>query len=225
MRPGPFTYKDRADAGRRLASHLLEYARKPGCIVLALPRGGVPVGYEIAQALMLPLDVYLVRKLGVPGHEELAMGAVASDGSYVVDEAIVTEAGVRHEAFAAELVQEFTELKRREAAYRDDLPEPEITGKTVIVVDDGLATGSSMYSAVGALRQRKPRAIVIAVPVAPADTCGRLERMADRVVCPERPEYFGAVGFHYANFEQVSDEAVRRLLTLASRNEETWRVA
>jgi putative phosphoribosyl transferase len=218
-------FRDRADAGRQLSTHLTAYADKPDVLILALPRGGVPVGYEIAKALRAPLDVYLVRKLGVPGHEELAMGAVASDGSYVVDEATVDAAGVSHQAFQIELVHEFAELKRREAAYRDDLPEPELAQRTIVLVDDGLATGASMYSAVSALKQRDPAEIVVAVPVAPNETCRTLEHLADRVVCPNRPYYFGAVGFYYADFTQVTDEEVRRLLRDAQRNRATWKVA
>ncbi len=218
-------FRDRADAGQQLAQRLKEYAGRRDVIVLALPRGGVPIAYEVAKALDAPLDVYLVRKLGVPGHEEVAMGAVAADGSYVVDKGIVGACGVSVKDFQIELVHEFGELKRREIAYRDDRPEPDPTGKTVILVDDGLATGSSMYSAVAALRQRKPSAIIVAVPVAPPDTCRSLERVADRVVCPNQPEYFGAVGYHYADFEQLRDEDVRRLLELAQRNGPSWKVA
>jgi putative phosphoribosyl transferase len=218
-------FYDRADAGRQLAAHLMPYATKRNLIVLALPRGGVPVGYEVAKALNAPLDVYTVRKLGVPGHEEVAMGAVASDGTYVIDEATVDVAGVTLEQFQAELVHEFAELKRREIAYRDDLPEPNLSGKTVILIDDGLATGSSMYSAVAALRQRKPAEIVVAVPVAPPDTCRSLQQVADRVVCPNGPEYFGAVGLYYVNFTQVSDEEVRRLLNRANQEHRPWKVA
>jgi putative phosphoribosyl transferase len=218
-------FRDRADAGRQLAAELEQYRGKSDVIVLALPRGGVPIAYEIARALGAPLDVYLVRKLGVPGHEELAMGAVAADGSYVVDEGTIDAASVSQQAFQSELVHEFGELKRREWAYRDDLPEPQLSDKIVIVVDDGLATGSSMYSAVSALRQRKPREIVVAVPVAPSETCRSLQAVADRVVCPNQPPYFGAVGFYYEDFTQVSDDEVRRLLADAQRKGAAWKVA
>ncbi len=218
-------FTDRAAAGRQLAERLREYAGRRDLLVLALPRGGVPVGYEVAKALDAPLDVYIVRKLGVPGHEEVAMGAVASDGSYVVDGGMIDACGVSLKDFQVELVHEFGELKRREVAYRDDRPEPDPFGKTVIVVDDGLATGASMYSAVSALRQREPAAIVVAVPVAPPETCRSLERVADRVVCPNQPEPFGAVGYYYADFRQLHDEDVRRLLELAQRNGASWRVA
>ena len=210
-------YGDRADAGRRLAGYLAEYARDRRPIVLALPRGGVPVGYEVAKALRAPLDVYIVRKLGVPGHEELAMGAVASDGSYVVDQATVDLAGVTRASFEATLARELGELRRREAAYRGNLPEPDLTGKSVILVDDGLATGASMYAAVAALRQRKPAEIAVAVPVAPGDTCRALERHADHVFCPHRPEHFGAVGYYYEDFAQL--ERRRRAATAAARRQ------
>lgn len=218
-------FRDRGDAGRQLAEHLAGYAGRRDVVVLALPRGGVPVAYEIARALKAPLDVYTVRKLGVPGHEELAMGAVASDGSYVVDEGIVDGAGVTLQQFQAELVHEYAELKRREAAYRDDRAEPDLRGMCAIVVDDGLATGASMQSAVGALRQRKPAEIVVAVPVGAPQSCRALSLVADRVVCPNQPEYFGAVGFYYADFSQVEDDDVRRLLDEAERNIESWKVA
>ena len=218
-------FDDRADAGRQLGACLIEYARGRNPIVLALPRGGVPVAYEVARALHAPLDVYIVRKLGVPWHEELAMGAVASDGSYVVDEATIELAGVTREEFQTTLMRELAELRRREAEYREGRPEPNFSGRTVILVDDGLATGASMYSAVAALRQRKPAQIAVAVPVAPPDTCRSLQHVADRVFCPNQPTYFGAVGLYYADFAQVSDEEVRRLLNMAQRNGEPWKVA
>jgi putative phosphoribosyl transferase len=217
-------FSNRADAGRQLAAHLEGYARGRDAIVLALPRGGVPVAYEVAKALGAPLDIYVVRKLGVPWHPELAMGAVASGGTYVVDEATVEMAGVTDEEFEAVLLRELAELARRESAYRGNRPEPNLTGKSVIVVDDGLATGASMFSAVAALRQRAPAEIAVAVPVAPVDTCARLERQADRVFCPHKMVRFGAVGLYYADFSQVGDEDVRRLLRLAA-GEESWRVA
>ena len=153
------------------------------------------------------------------------MGAVASDGSYVIDEATIDIAGVTRKEFQATLMRELAELRRREVAYRDDRPEPNLCGRTVILVDDGLATGASMYSAVAALRQRKPAQIAVAVPVAPADTCRSLEHVADRVFCPNQPIYFGAVGLYYANFAQVSDQEVRHLLNQAQRKREPWKVA
>ena len=211
-------YHDRADAGRRLAQDLAGYARERTPLVLALPRGGVPVGYEVAKALNAPLDVYVVRKLGVPGHEELAMGAVATDGSYVADEATIGAAGVTREQFDATLARELAELRRREAAYRGDRPEPALTGKSIILVDDGLATGASMYAALTALRRLEPAEIAVAVPVAPSETCRLLLRYADSVFCPHQPEHFGAVGYYYENFTQLQDDDVRRLLELAAQN-------
>lgn len=218
-------FRDRSDAGRKLSAELEDYREKPNAIVLALPRGGVPVGYEVARALRLPLDAYIVRKLGVPGHDELAMGALASDGSYVVDRNTIELAHVSQTAFEATLARELAELKRREAAYRDERPEPQLMGKAVILVDDGLATGASMYAAVSALRQRKPAQIVVAVPTAPAETCRALERVADRVVCPYRPEPFIAVGLYYHDFEQVGDDDVKRLLIQADRELRQWKAA
>jgi len=218
-------FRDRSDAGRKLAESLGEYAGREGVIVLGLPRGGVPVAYEIATALRAPLDVYLVRKLGMPAHEEVAMGAVASDGSYVIDEAAIEAGAVSPREFRKELVHEFGELKRREVAYRDDLPEPIVKGRTVILVDDGLATGATMYAAVNALRQAGPALIVVAVPVASAEACAALQVVADRVVCPNQLGSFGAVGYYYVDFAQTSDENVRQLLQRAARNQKSWQAA
>jgi putative phosphoribosyl transferase len=218
-------FYDRSEAGRQLAAYLVDYARNRDCIVLALPRGGVPVGFEIAKALHAPLDVYIVRKLGVPGHEELAMGAVASDGKYVIDEGILDAAGVTRVEFESVMTRELREIRRREATYRAGRPQPDLSGKTVIVVDDGLATGSTMSAALIALRQRKPAELAVAVPVAPADAVGMLERYADRVFCPYQPAYFGAVGFYYSNFTQLEDEDVARLLAAAQRERTQWNVA
>jgi putative phosphoribosyl transferase len=218
-------FRNRADAGRQLAKHLERYSLDPNAIVLGLPRGGVPVAYEIAVALKLPLDVYIVRKLGVPWHEELAMGAVAADGSCVVDQGIIESAGIGVAEFRQTLERELAELRRRESLYRDDRPHPDLERKNVIVVDDGLATGASMFSAISALRRRNPAQIVVAVPVAPADTVRRLEQSADRVVCPHQPPYFGAVGLYYQNFTQTTDGDVRRLLADAEHQRILWKVA
>ena len=188
----------------------------PDVIVLALPRGGVPIGYEVARRLRAPLDVYVVRKLGVPGHEELAMGALASDGTCVVDEELIASLGIGAAAFEEVVQREIDELRRREIAYRDARPEPDIAGKVVIVVDDGLATGATMRAAATALRVRHPAAIVAAVPVAASRTCASLENVVDRVVCVATPEPFHAVGLYYRNFEQTSDDEVRRLLARAA---------
>lgn len=208
-------FPDRVHAGRRLAEELADYAGRPDVLVLALPRGGVPVGFEVARALNAPLDVFLVRKLGVPGHEELAMGAIASGGIRVLNEDVL-----RHEPVPAEMIdqvaeRELRELERREGAYRDGRPEPEIAGRTVILVDDGLATGSTMRAAVAALRSQHPRALVVAVPVAAGETCESFRSLVDHVVCPVTPTPFYAVGMWYENFEQTSDDEVRDLLARA----------
>jgi putative phosphoribosyl transferase len=222
-------FADRRDAGRRLGEYIKacapHYSKSSDEIVLALPRGGVPVGYEVARALALPMDVYVVRKLGVPWHKELAMGAVASGGTYVLDETTLKIAGVTYDQLNATLERELAELKRRELVYRGDRPEPELAGKSAILVDDGLATGASMYSAVAALRRRKPAHIAIAVPVAPASTCLELHYQVERVLCPYQLECFGAVGLYYVNFAQVGDDEVRRLLDQADRERRESKVA
>lgn len=207
---------DRRTAGRLLAQLLGSYARRPDTIVLALPRGGVPVGYEIARTLHVPMDVLIVRKLGVPGHEELAMGAIASGGAYVLDNDLAAQLHVSRDQIARVVEHERAELRRRETAYRDDRPQPDIEDKTVIVVDDGLATGSSMIAGVRALRSRKPRRIIVAVPVGAYETCERVGREADGIVCMRTPEPFRAVGLHYADFSQTTDEEVRALLADAN---------
>jgi putative phosphoribosyl transferase len=206
-------FADRADAGRQLAEALRAYAGNPNVVVLALPRGGVPIGYEVARRLDAPLDVYIVRKLGVPGHEELAMGALAGDGTCVVDEDLIETLRIEESTLDDVLQREAEELRRRELAYRAARPPLDIRGKIVIVVDDGMATGASMRAAALALRQHGPAAIVVAVPVAAPRTCASLERVADRVVCVHTPEPFHAVGLYYHDFEQTSDDEVRRLLS------------
>ncbi len=209
-------FADRAHAGRRVADLLEEYAGNPDAIVLALPRGGVPVGYEIATRLRAPLDVYVVRKLGVPGHEELAMGAVASDGTCVIDGELIESLGIDSATLDDVVRRELGEMRRRESAYRGVRAEPDLTGKIAIVVDDGLATGSTMRAAALALRQRLPREIVAAVPVAAPRTCAALRAVVDRVVCAATPEPFHAVGLYYQDFEQTTDDEVRRLLSQAA---------
>jgi predicted phosphoribosyltransferase len=205
-------FRDRTDAGRRLAARLSEYAGRPDVIVLALPRGGVPVAYEVASRLSVPLDVFLVRKLGVPGHPELAMGAVAAGGIELLSEDLIDELGIPSAQIQQAAARERAELERRERAYRGDRVSAIVQGRTVIVVDDGLATGSTMEAATMALRQQGPAAIIIAVPVGAPETVERLGRIADRVVSLETPADFSAVGQWYADFGQTSDEEVKRLL-------------
>jgi predicted phosphoribosyltransferase len=208
-------FRDRYDAGRRLAAKLGEYAGRDDVVVLALPRGGVPVGAEVARALGAPLDVFLVRKLGVPGHEELAMGAIASGGVRVLNQDVLDQLRIAPKWVDAVAAQELEELTRREAAYRDGRPAPDVRGKTVILVDDGLATGASMKAAVAALRGRGPARIVAAVPVGARETCQELAELADEVVCAETPDPFFAVGSWYADFDQTTDAEVRELLAEA----------
>jgi len=205
-------FQDRHDAGRALAVQLSKYVDRSDVIVLALPRGGVPVGYEVAQALKTPLDVFLVRKLGVPGHEELAFGAIASGGARVLNDRVIRGLGLSQTAIDEVTAEEIRELSRRERAYRDDQPLPSIRGKIVILVDDGLATGSTMRAAVLALRGLEPERIVVAVPVGAPETCSDLASEADEVVCAAQPERFQAVGQWYSDFSQTTDEEVRILL-------------
>jgi predicted phosphoribosyltransferase len=208
----PKRFRDRIEAGQVLAARLNGYAGRTEVVVLALPRGGVPVGYEVARALQAPLDVFLVRKLGVPGHEELAMGAVATGGVRVVNEEVVGILGIPRSVIEAVAAWELDELARRERLYRGDRPNPEVRGRSVILVDDGLATGSTMLAAARALRKQQPARIVVAVPIASRDTCELLRKEVDDVVCAATPEPFHAVGLWYEDFTQTSDEEVRELL-------------
>jgi predicted phosphoribosyltransferase len=210
MRPQRF--RNRTDAGRQLAEKLSAYADRTDVLVLALPRGGVPVGYEVARALGAPLDVFLVRKLGVPGYEELAMGAVASGGVRVLNDEIVRGLGISEDEIEAAVARELRELSRRARLYRGDRPPPDVAGRTVILVDDGLATGATMRAAVAALRQQQPARIVVAVPTASPDTCEALKAEADDVICAMTPEPFFAVGHWYEDFTQTTDNEVRELL-------------
>jgi putative phosphoribosyl transferase len=209
-------FRDRTEAGRRLAEKLARYAGLPDSIVLALPRGGVPVAYQVAMALNAPLDAYLVRKLGVPGHEELAMGAIATGGVRVLVPEVIREAGVPEHVVERVTQQELRELERRERAFRGDRPPPEVQGRTVILVDDGLATGATMRAAVTALKQQRPGRIVVAVPTAAPQTCESLRHEVDEVVCAIMPEPFYAVGLWYDDFAQTTDDEVRALLERAS---------
>lgn len=208
-------FLNRTDAGRRLAATLSAYAGRPDVIVLALPRGGVVVAYEVARELDVPLDVFIVRKLGVPEHDELAMGAIASGGASVLDEALVRELRISERDIRTVIAAEQRELERREREYRGDRPPPDIAGRTVILVDDGLATGASMRVAVAALKQEHPGRLVVAVPIAPPETCDTLRREADDVVCAVTPEPFYAVGLWYEDFTQTTDREVHDLLERA----------
>ena len=208
-------FPDRIAAGRMLGARLAQFANEKPLLVLALPRGGVPVAFEVAMALHAPLDVFLVRKLGFPGQEELAIGAIASGGARLLNAAIIRSLHLPPEQVEAVTQEETKELERREHLYRGDRAAPEIQGHTLIIVDDGIATGSSMRVAITALRQKNPRKIIVAIPVAPFATCKRLQREADAVVCLSTPSDFYAVGEWYRDFSQVSDATVRELLDRA----------
>jgi putative phosphoribosyl transferase len=210
-------FHDRADAGRALARRLARYANRPDVLVLALPRGGVPVAYEVARALNAPLDVFLVRKLGAPGQEELAMGAIATGGVRVLNEDVVRLMHIPDEVIDSVAETQWRELERRERAYRDDRPLPDVRGRTVLLIDDGLATGSTMRAAVAALRRQGPARLVVAVPVASPSTCDDLRVEVDDIVCAQTPEPFYAVGSWYEDFTQTSDEEVHALLEQAAR--------
>jgi predicted phosphoribosyltransferase len=210
-------FADRFEAGRVLASRLAEFANGEDVVVLALPRGGVPVGFEVARALHAPLDVFVVRKLGVPGHEELAMGAIASGGVRVLNRRVVETLGISAEEIERIAAEEQRELERREREYRDGRPRLDVRGRTVILVDDGLATGSSMRVAALALRKKEPARIVVAVPVGSRATCEEFESEVDITVCAVTPEPFFGVGQWYADFRQTSDEEVRELLRRAAQ--------
>ncbi|MBI4469832.1 MAG: phosphoribosyltransferase [Acidobacteria bacterium] len=205
-------YENRKEAGQLLASELMSYAGRADVTVLALPRGGVPVAMEVADALNAPLDVFVVRKLGVPGHRELAMGAIATGGVLVINEEIVRFLKIPSEAIRAIAEEERRELSRREYAYRGDRPSPKLEDRIVILVDDGMATGSTMRAAISAVREQDPAMIIVAVPVAAASTCEELRLEVDLVVCPMMPEAFSAVGAWYDDFSPTTDEEVRDLL-------------
>jgi len=212
-------YRDRTEAGQYLASRLGDYANRPNVLVLALPRGGVPVAFEVARVLRAPLDIFLVRKLGVPGHEELAMGAIATGGVRVLNEDTVRYLSIPGEVIDAVAADEQRELERRERLYRGEHPAPDVRGKTVILIDDGLATGSTMRAAANALRQQKPARIVVGVPVSAPATCDEFRDEVDEIVCAITPEPFQAVGLWYKDFSQTTDEEVRELLARAAARE------
>ncbi len=213
-------FADRAEAGRELAGALQRYAGRADVVVLALPRGGVVVGAEVARALGLPLDAFLVRKLGVPGHEELAMGAIASGGVRVINDDVVRSLGIGPEQVEQVAERERAELARRDEVYRGDRPAPDVRGRTVLLVDDGLATGASMRAAVSALRTMGPAAIVVAVPTAPEDTCEEFRAIVDELVCLTMPAPFYGVGGSYGDFSQTTDREVCALLEAAERTPE-----
>jgi len=210
-------FRNRAEAGQRLASHLVKYANRDDVVVLGVPRGGVPIAFEVATALNLPLDIFVLRKLGVPGHEELAFGAIGSGGVRVLDREIVKAVGLSDTVIEMVTQAERSELARREQIYRGGRPPLDVRGKTVILVDDGIATGSSLRAGVRALREMRPAAIVIAAPVAPQSAVNRLKHDVDDVICAAIPEKFYGVGQFYEDFSQVSDEEVIELLDSASR--------
>ena len=213
-------FQDRTEAGRHLAARLTSYADRTDVLVLALPRGGVPVAYEVAKALNAPLDVFLVRILGVPGHEEFAMGAIAAGGVRVVNEEIVNYLRIPEEVIDIVAAREQRELERRERAYRGDRPQPDVKDRVVILIDDGLATGSTMRAAAASLRAQKPRWIVVAVPVSSPETCDEFRNEVDEIVCAFAPEHFQGVGLWYEDFSQTSDEEVRELLNQASQQQQ-----
>jgi putative phosphoribosyl transferase len=206
-------FRDRRQAGQLLAQQLLHYKSQGDVIVLALPRGGVPVAYEIAQSLQVPLDVFVVRKLGVPWQPELAMGAIASDGVEILNDDVVTSYGISPELIRAVAQKEREELQRRLAQYRGTRPLPQLSNHTVILVDDGLATGSTMRAAVAAVRHEQPKTVVVAVPVAARTTCQEFQKEVDEIVCLRTPPGFMAVGAWYEDFSQTTDQEVRELLT------------
>jgi predicted phosphoribosyltransferase len=209
-------FRDRTEAGQLLADSLSAYTDRTDVLVLALPRGGVPVGFEVARKLQVPLDVFLVRKLGVPGQEELAMGAIATGGVRVLNESVIHSLEIPEEIVEQVTAAQRDELERREQAYRGDRPAPDVRGRTIILVDDGLATGSTMRAAVQALRQQQPSHITVAVPVGAPQTCAELRWEADEVICAYTPEPFYAIGLWYEDFSQMTDDEVRVQLERAA---------
>jgi len=210
-------FADRRDAGRQLAGRLAAYAERRDVVVLALPRGGVPVAFEVARGLDAPLDVFLVRKLGVPGREELALGAIATGNVRVLNEEVVRGLGLSAAAIEAVAAREQQEMARRERLYRDGRPAPAVEGRTVLLVDDGLATGATMRAAVAAARQQAPARVVVTVPVASTQAYQEMAAIADEVICVLTPEQFSAVGLWYSDFAPTTDEEVRDLLAQAAR--------
>jgi predicted phosphoribosyltransferase len=210
-------FRDRTDAGKFLANKLVDYANRSDVLVLALPRGGVPVAFEVAKFLRAPMDLFLVRKLGVPGHEEAAMGAIASGGIVVLNENMVEALGIPDDVVGDVIERERHELERRERIYHSASPKIDVDGRIVILVDDGLATGSTMRAAAQALRRQTPKRVVVAVPVGAPDTCDEFCHEVDEVICAVEPERFYAVGMWYEDFSQITDEEVKQLLEKASQ--------
>ncbi|MBI4394707.1 MAG: phosphoribosyltransferase [Candidatus Omnitrophica bacterium] len=205
-------FRDRSDAGRQLAAKLSHYSGKSNVLVLGLPRGGVVVAYEVAKALKVPLNVFVVRKLGVPGHEELAMGAIASGGVHFLNESVVQTLHILQSQIEEVTKKEQKELERRERMYHGTEPPLSVVGREVILIDDGLATGATMYAAVKALRKQKPKKIIVVVPVAAEETCNEFRLEVDEMICLYTPESFFGVGMWYEHFEPTTDAEVRRLL-------------
>jgi putative phosphoribosyl transferase len=212
MHPDDIRFSNRQTAGQALAHRLQPYAQRQDVLVLGLPRGGVPVAAEVARVLQAPLDICLVRKLGVPGHKELAMGAIAAGGVRVLNQDIIGELGISDQTIEEVEAQELRELQRRDQAYRGNRPPPDLRDRTVIVVDDGLATGSTMKAAIAVVQSQQPARLVVAVPVAPVDVCDALKAEVDEVVCLLTPEPFYAIGLWYKNFAQTTDDEVKALL-------------
>ena len=215
--PREIPYADRVEAGEELARHLRRYAGRAGVIVLGLPRGGVPVAATVAGVLGAPLDVFVVRKLGVPGHHELAMGAIASGGAQVLNYALIDRLGIAPLMVATVIAEEEKELARRERLYRHERPPLHLSGQTVILIDDGLATGSTMLAAVKAVRELSPGRVVVAVPIGSLEACRHLEQFADEVICARMPPNLVAVGLWYLDFAPTTDDDVCRLLQSATR--------
>lgn len=210
-------FRDRSDAGKQLARALSAYSEEADVLLLALPRGGVPVAYEVARELHLPLDLWLVRKLGIPGDEEVAMGALAMGDVIVFNEDILQHSAIPEAQVQAVIDREFAELQRRNEAYREGKPAPDVAGKRVILIDDGLATGATMRAAALALRRAKAKEIIVAVPVGTSSACQSLEEVADTIICLAIPKYFYGVGSAYASFPQNTDDEVRGYIEGASR--------
>jgi putative phosphoribosyl transferase len=207
-----YLFKNRREAGKLLAEKLIHYKNKSDILVLALPRGGVPVAFEVAKSLNAEMDIFIVRKLGIPGHEELAMGAIATGGIRIMNEDVLRMINIPLSAIELVTHQELLEIKRREEQYRGNTPEPMVSAKTVIIIDDGLATGSSMKAAISALKRQGPASITVAVPVAEAGVCNNFKQIVDDVICVKTPVNFRAVGMWYEDFTQTSDQEVIDLL-------------